>query len=595
MTSPLRKNLLAVSMALVTAGAGLAVAEPAVADTGTITNRTTGKCIGAAGGATANGTAVDLYGCVGSTTQQWTLSADGTIKTGGKCLDVAGAATGNGAKVQLYDCNGTNAQKWYFTSAYDLINVNADKCLDLTGNTTADFTKVQLWTCTGAANQKWAAPGGLPSSPGSATGATYYVDPANGSAGNPGTAAAPWRTLQEVFASGRTFGSGDVIYLRSGNHGSPVITGGVASGTRTIRVEPGQTPRMKTLRFSSGATRWTVDGVLVSPQEADNTYTTGNLVQFDAGASNNVLRNSQVRAASDASADTWSNGDWVSRSGTAILVVGSNNQLLNNQIRNVRNGVMLERTSTAGAGATGAVVRGNSVNHFWEDAYRCKVSGCLLEYNSAVNSYAVVPPGTENDPPHRDMFQSYRGDGSFTPVTDVVLRGNVFISRLGTRYSRIPFQYNGKYTIQGIGAFDGPYRNWTIENNVVQVEVGIAMGLYGMNDSRIVNNTVVPRYPATSSEIRLTNQKDGTPSNNNIIRNNLARTFNTGAATNSQNSNNITVGTNYSAFFVDHPGGNLHLRQGAPAINAGTTANAPALDADQKTRTTPYDVGAYEF
>lgn len=32
-------------------------------------------------------------------------------------------------------------------------------------------------------------------------------------------------------------------------------------------------------------------------------------------------------------------------------------------------------------------------------------------------------------------------------------------------------------TIQGLSAFDGPYGNWTIENEVIMVEVGLAMGL----------------------------------------------------------------------------------------------------------------------
>ncbi|WP_030223950.1 ricin-type beta-trefoil lectin domain protein, partial [Streptomyces sp. NRRL WC-3626] len=31
---------------------------------------------------------------------------------GGKCVDVAGAGTANGTAVQLYDCNGTSAQNW---------------------------------------------------------------------------------------------------------------------------------------------------------------------------------------------------------------------------------------------------------------------------------------------------------------------------------------------------------------------------------------------------------------------------------------------------------------------------------------------------
>ena len=121
------------------------------------------------------------------------------------------------------------------------------------------------------------------------------------------------------------------------------------------------------------------------------------------------------------------------------------------------------------------------------------------------------------------------------------------------------------------------------------------MGLYGMSNSRIVNNTVVPRYPAADSEIRLTNQKDGTPSSGNIIRNNLAHVFNTGAGVNTQHTNNIAVGPAYSTYFVNYQAGDLHLKAGDPAIGAATTRDAPSVDADGRTRSTPYDVGAYEF
>ena len=440
-----------------------------------------------------------------------------------------------------------------------------------------------------------AVPAALAQGANSQAGRTYYVDPVNGSPNNPGTSASPWRTLEQVFASGQKFAAGDVIYLRNGNHGSPVVTGGISSGTVTIEAQPGQSPKMQSLRFAGGASHWIVSGVLVSPQEANGTFTTGSLVQFDSGATYDTFENSQLRYAVDSTAATWNNSDWVTKTGTAILVIGSNNQVIGNQIRNTHNGVQLDRTSTAGAGATNSLVRGNRIDNFWEDAFRCRVSGCDVEYNTAVNSYAVVPPGTENDPPHRDMFQSYRGDGSFTTIANVVVRGNVFIARQGARYPNIPFQYNGHYTIQGISAFDGPYSGWTIENNVVMVEVGLAMGLYGMNNSTIVNNTVVPDPLGTDSEIRITNQKDGTPSSNDILRNNLAHSFNTGAAVNLQHSNNITVGTAYSTFFADYGGYNLHLKAGSPAINAGTTANAPSIDADQKQRTVPYDVGAYEY
>jgi hypothetical protein len=117
-----------------------------------------GKCIGAAGGSLGNGTAIDLYSCVGSSTQQWTMATDGTVRTSGKCMDVSGGGTANGTRAQIYDCNGTGAQQWTPTSGHDLMNPQSGKCLDLTGNSSADFTTVQLWTCTGTAGQKWNVP-----------------------------------------------------------------------------------------------------------------------------------------------------------------------------------------------------------------------------------------------------------------------------------------------------------------------------------------------------------------------------------------------------------------------------------------------------
>ncbi|MFI6489646.1 lectin [Streptomyces sp. NPDC050564] len=115
-----------------------------------------GKCLDVAGGSSANGTAVQLYDCNGSTAQTWTVKADGSIQALGKCLDVASGSTTDGAKVQLYDCNGTGAQRWsYNSSTGDVVNTAADKCLDVTDNSSANGARAQIWSCTGAANQKW--------------------------------------------------------------------------------------------------------------------------------------------------------------------------------------------------------------------------------------------------------------------------------------------------------------------------------------------------------------------------------------------------------------------------------------------------------
>ena len=122
--------------------------------TGTITGLG-GKCVDVAGANPANGTAVQLYDCNGSTAQQWTIGTDGTIRALGKCLDVSGGSTADGALVQLYDCNGTGAQSWQVTAGRDIVNTASTKCLDAKGNTSTNGTRLQIWACTGATNQKW--------------------------------------------------------------------------------------------------------------------------------------------------------------------------------------------------------------------------------------------------------------------------------------------------------------------------------------------------------------------------------------------------------------------------------------------------------
>ena len=135
---------------------------PGAGDAGTVPSRTGqiigygGKCVDVAAASSANGTAVQLYGCNGTTAQTWTAGADGTVRALGKCLDVAAAGSANGTKVQIYDCNGSAAQQW--AAAADGTLRSLGKCLDATGPSSADGTRLQIWDCTAAANQKWTLP-----------------------------------------------------------------------------------------------------------------------------------------------------------------------------------------------------------------------------------------------------------------------------------------------------------------------------------------------------------------------------------------------------------------------------------------------------
>jgi chitinase len=117
-----------------------------------------GKCVDVAGASSANGAAVQLYDCNGTTAQQWTVGSDGTVRALGKCMDVAAAGTANGTQIQLYDCNGTGAQQWSKGTNSSLVNPVSGKCLDATGPSSANGTRLQIWSCTGTANQQWSLP-----------------------------------------------------------------------------------------------------------------------------------------------------------------------------------------------------------------------------------------------------------------------------------------------------------------------------------------------------------------------------------------------------------------------------------------------------
>ncbi|MFC3505532.1 chitosanase [Micromonospora krabiensis] len=141
-----------------TAALGYGLPSASAATAGPITGLG-GRCVDVAGANPANGTAVQLYDCNGTTAQTWTVgNTDGSVRALGKCLDVTAAATADGAKVQLYDCNNTGAQKWTASNGA-LVNTGSGKCLDVTDRTSANGTRLQIWSCTGATNQRWTLPG----------------------------------------------------------------------------------------------------------------------------------------------------------------------------------------------------------------------------------------------------------------------------------------------------------------------------------------------------------------------------------------------------------------------------------------------------
>ncbi|MFI9326457.1 ricin-type beta-trefoil lectin domain protein [Kitasatospora sp. NPDC052868] len=116
------------------------------------------KCVDVRGGSNANGTPVQIWDCLGNTSQAWKIGADGTLRALGKCLDVKGGGTGNATVVQTYDCNGTGAQQWQVRADGSILNPQSGRCLDDLGFSTTNGNQLGIWDCNGYANQVWHLP-----------------------------------------------------------------------------------------------------------------------------------------------------------------------------------------------------------------------------------------------------------------------------------------------------------------------------------------------------------------------------------------------------------------------------------------------------
>jgi lysophospholipase L1-like esterase len=121
---------------------------------GPVASGIAGKCLDVNGGSSADGTAVQIWGCNSTTAQVWTAPSDGTLRAVGKCLDVTAAGTANGTPVEIWDCNGGGNQQWQpYNGGFR--NPVSGRCLDDPGLSTTDGTRLALWDCNGGANQQW--------------------------------------------------------------------------------------------------------------------------------------------------------------------------------------------------------------------------------------------------------------------------------------------------------------------------------------------------------------------------------------------------------------------------------------------------------
>ncbi len=426
--------------------------------------------------------------------------------------------------------------------------------------------------------------------------AVFHCDPIHGDMANDGSANAPWTTLQEVFDNhlietrsysplpytaasslvtknpGAPIKAGDTLMLRNGYHGEIFYRGIYNADYLTIMNAPGSQPTLGSIQISAGA-KFIFDGLVISPENAP-IFFYAQLFFLEShgyhGPSRDiVLRNCTLKGITDASG--WGLTEW-NAVGSCIKVAGNKSLVENCQCLNIDEGISILADSCE--------VKSNQIINFAGDGMRGQGSHLLFEYNLVKNCYDI-------DDNHDDGFQAFTTTSN--PFIGNILRGNTFIN-----YEDINQPFRG--SLQGIGCFDGPYVDWIIENNLVVVNHYHGISLYGAENCKIMNNTVVDIDSINSPNgtwIRITDHKNGTPSSGCTIQNNISFGFSYGNETTF--SNNLLV--DHYQEFADAINGDFSLRAGSSAIDMGLNTGAPTQDINGFIRPINgiVDIGAFEF
>jgi Right handed beta helix region len=491
-------------------------------------------------------------------------------------------------------------------------------------------------------------------------GKVWYLDPVNGktpAAGGNGSQTAPWNSLTGVlsfkFPPGYTrpllssvpyfhvvdgkrvyvadqLGSppvqpGDTIMLMSGNYGDIVIGDYLQQVVNpsfvTVEAAPGQTPVFLTLYIRS-TTKWVFKGIKVQSLFGTNNSKLPLVTVTDQGAalpsSNIILENMQVSSADDT--DGWTQPEWLARARVVGISAKGTDHGANTTCVSVTNSHISKVIFGAEVMANNMLFSGNEIDRFGDDGIDYVASNILIAKNY-IHDDQVLGNGA-----HMDGMQGYPGASS-----NVVIDSNRVIRQADPK---LPFPTY----LQGIDAFDGDWTNVTVTNNVVVTSACWGIFLSSVHGGRIVNNTVVADgllpQPGNCKPLVVVggSTHQGSPSNDVIIRNNIANGLNIdNTKPNMTMDHNICLGINGRCQIVtvvngkldwgtikpgmhgDHnfidgrgAGGmfvnfdpakfvfDLRLRPDASAIGAGNAAEAPPVDITGAPRAGRVDVGAYQ-
>jgi hypothetical protein len=462
------------------------------------------------------------------------------------------------------------------------------------------------------------------------SGSTFYIDPQTGSDDGDGSEQHPWRTLQQVIESGKIecyrpsenydpdselevvnegapVRGGDRLLLRSGYHGHVALNTFVFNDWLTIAADSGHTPVLAQFKLEGAFARIYLKGLTIRKDsyvgegnywEADTINHNSDACLYLASSSfwgnGGLVKVNGLTLGTTADASGWNDLDWQARSAAGIgLRSVTHCEVVNCRMENVSFGLSIEYASDY------TIAVNNRIKYYSGDGVRLISNNVFLAYNTITDCLDI------NDGNHDDAIQSYSRGADNSPGTGVlynnVVRGNLII---GTTDFSHPLAGNP----QGIGCFDGFFDGWIVENNVVIVDHYHGISFYGMRNSHILNNTVIDQNHDNdiSPWIMITDHKDGTPSQNCVVANNIAYRSLSVEGNNVAERNNYIIGRDNAAqltdLFLDPDTFDFHL-----ITSDLTTDNiidkgeafaemvSSELDVENQPRAGAPDLGAYEL
>lgn len=397
--------------------------------------------------------------------------------------------------------------------------------------------------------------------------ATTYVAPLgtkSACAKPDGTLKCPWLSVDQAIKGAE---GGDTILLMDGTHGMLKINKSFDTMI-TIRSQNGQNAHIEGADFTEPAKNIRLQSLKVWRTGAEwNAF----LIKAMKGARQLEFDGLDVRSRQDATNYLkWPASRWLAVTGFGFDLRGSGYIVRNNTITGVRVGI---------SGGYNSLIENNVVDGFCGDGMK-GVGRSIFRNNLVKNRIKV-------DGFHSDGFQAHTS----TVIKDLTLDSNTFIEWAHSQSHPL------RGYMQGIGMFDGFYEDLVIQNNVIVARASHGIAVYGTRRGKVVNNTVVSatggpnKYPI----LRVRRHKDGSPSEDTLVANNLAMGFEGGnKATNLIFTNNQII-EDPSKVFADVTKFNYLPKSSSGYVDKANSA-APKVDVRSYKRPAGAapDLGAYE-